>query len=67
MSQRIDEQVNNILTIIGDDTDDALDELVHASFSMVTSNTNNEGTPAQVRVLLEHGYTVEEILTELAK
>jgi len=41
--------------------DEALDELVHEEASKVGSAINNEGREAQVRYLLEKGYTHEEI------
>ena len=42
--------------------EDSLDEAVHDTASEAASNANNGGLKAQIKYLLDHGWTVEELI-----
>ena len=63
----IENKIAQVIATIGDNTEDALDAAVHDCFSRTASNINNEGTPSQIRALLEHGFSVAEILKEASR
>lgn len=48
-------------------TSDDLDELVHHAASRIASDANNGGLPAQVRFLLEQGFSEDDIWVEIVR
>lgn len=46
---------------------ESLDDMVHAAASREASSTNNAGMNEQLHYLVDNGFTVDEIKSELAR